>query len=98
MGICYMLQLMDKSTLSYATQLGILKDLVSQYPEHSSFRKRQQGKKPNLSIPVADKPRNFKVHNIVGHRQYSTLDTSFGASLVHISLCEPRWQNTLPAQ
>lgn len=39
MGICYMLQLMDKSTLSYATQLGILKDLVSQYPGHSSFKK-----------------------------------------------------------
>lgn len=30
MGICYMLQYMDKVTLSYATQLGILTDLVSE--------------------------------------------------------------------
>lgn len=30
MGICYMLQFMDKITLSYATQLGILTDLVGQ--------------------------------------------------------------------
>ncbi|KAJ4863156.1 major facilitator superfamily domain-containing protein [Trichoderma breve] len=35
MGICYMLQLMDKSTLSYATQLGILKDLKLQGSQYS---------------------------------------------------------------
>ncbi|KAL6702208.1 major facilitator superfamily domain-containing protein [Trichoderma pleuroticola] len=40
MGICYMLQLMDKVTLSYATQLGILTDLKlhgSQYSWTSSI-------------------------------------------------------------
>jgi MFS family permease len=29
MGFCYMLQFMDKVTLGYSTQLGLIKDLVS---------------------------------------------------------------------
>lgn len=29
MMLCYLLQLLDKLALSYATQLGLIKDLVS---------------------------------------------------------------------
>jgi hypothetical protein len=44
MGVCYMLQYMDKATLSYATQLGILTDLVSKHFNLIFLFKTKRGK------------------------------------------------------